>query len=202
MNFGLYIIITNPVLPHTRIAEICVRQNIKFLQLREKDMDDKTFSNIASDILSITKNSNTMFIINDRVNLCRLINADGVHIGQDDMPFHEAKSTLKKDAIIGVSTHNIEQAKTAIANNPTYIGFGPIYKTPTKKIPDPVVGCDLLTEVLNFSKIPVVAIGGIDEFNIHEVIKAGAKNICMVRALMNSFDFEDKLKKINDLINK
>ena len=237
MDFGLYVIITEPLLPYGKVAEICVKHNIKFLQLREKEKDDRELLKIAREIKSITKDSETKFIINDRADICLLSDADGLHLGQEDISFEEAKQILPKDKIVGISTHNLEQVKKAAispAGNagilptgnagilpassinagkmpafpedkmptllPDYIGFGPIYKTPTKKRPDPVVGCELLRQILTISQIPVVAIGGIDENNILEVLKAGAKNVCMVRDLMKTIDFEKKIIKINDII--
>ena len=200
MNFGLYIIMTKPILPYTEIAEICVRQNIKYLQLREKDTDDRALLSIARDIKSITKASATKFIINDRADICLLSDADGVHLGQDDISFPDIKRILPDDKVIGLSTHNFEQATSALSLNPDYIGFGPVYKTPTKQKPDPVVGCENLKHIISISQRPVVAIGGIDESNIHEVLAAGAKNVCMVRYFMESRDLENRIKKINELV--
>ncbi len=200
MDFGLYVIITKPVLPYTNIAEICVKHKIKYLQLREKYLDDKKLLAIAKDIQSITKNSETKFIVNDRVDICLLSNADGVHLGQEDLPCDEVVKILPKDKIVGISTHNIEQAKQALLQNPDYIGFGPIYKTPTKEKPDPVVGCNLLKEVLTIANKPVVAIGGIDEDNIDEVLTSGAKNLSLVRFLMNTHKFEERIIIIKEKI--
>ena len=202
MDFGLYIIITKPVLAHTRIAEICVRQKIKYLQLREKSLNDKELLQIARDLKSITKDSQTMFIVNDRVDICILSDADGLHLGQDDISICDVKKLLHKKIILGVSTHNLQQFKEAQNLDLDYIGFGPIYKTPTKLNPDPVVGTDMLNNILPTSKIPVVAIGGIDEDNISEVLNAGAKNLCMVRALMNTSDFENKIIRIRETMSK
>jgi len=194
-TLDLYIIITKPVLKYTQIAEICVRNQIKYLQLREKDIEDRELLQIARDISSITKNSDTKFIINDRVDICLLAGADGVHLGQDDISFADAKRLLPLDKIIGLSTHDLTQATEALKLDPDYIGFGPIYATPTKRKPDPVVGCELLSEVLKIATIPVIAIGGIDDTNIQNVIIAGAKNICMVRYFMETEELEERIKK-------
>ncbi|MCL2062778.1 MAG: thiamine phosphate synthase [Candidatus Cloacimonetes bacterium] len=209
MDFGLYIIISNPVLAYSKIAEICVRQKIKYLQLREKDLDDRKLLAIAREIKSITKDSETKFIINDRADICLLSEADGLHLGQDDISFQDAVDLLPKGKIIGISTHNIDQALNALKFNPDYIGFGPIFKTPTKKKPDPEVGCDQLKQIITISHnlnksqdIPIVAIGGIDENNICEIISTGAKNICMVRAFMSNNDFEKKIIKIKKYLER
>ena len=201
MDFGLYVIITKPALSYRQIAEICVKQEIKYLQLREKDLTDKELLRVAIEIQQITKNTKTCFIVNDRIDICLLSGADGVHLGQEDIDFKFAGSILPKNKIIGLSTHNFEQAKLALRHRPDYIGFGPIYKTPTKKNPDTVVGCEKLKSVLTFADIPVVAIGGIDDTNIGEVLATGVKNICMVRYLMETTDLEYRILKIKELLD-
>ena len=202
MNFGLYVILTKPILPYAEITEICVKHKIKYIQLREKNIDDKQLLTIAKTIKSITNGTDTKFIINDRADICMLANADGIHLGQDDISLADAKKILSNDKIIGLSTHNILQAKQAISEKPDYIGFGPVYKTPTKEKPDPVVGCDLLKQVISFSTVPVVAIGGIDETNLNEVLSTGAENICLVRYLMETTNFEEKLIYIKNKLER
>jgi thiamine-phosphate pyrophosphorylase len=150
--------------------------------------------------VSITKGFDTKFILNDRIDLCILSDADGVHLGQDDISARDARKLLPEGKIIGLSTHNIRQAEEALKANPDYIGFGPIYQTPTKLKPDPVVGCASLQQVLNFAHVPVVAIGGIDDTNIHNVTNVGAKNVCMVRYLMECEDLEERIVKIKSLL--
>lgn len=168
-------------------------------------MSDKNLLAIAREIVSITKNSETKFIINDRIDLVLLSDADGVHLGQDDLNIESARKLLPKDKIIGLSTHNLKQAEIALLSNPDYIGFGPVYKTPTKKIPDPVLGTTQIAELLKLqtkmnNHIPFVAIGGIDENNIQEVLNSGAKNLSLVRYLMESENLESRINQIKSLI--
>ena len=199
-EIGLYVIITNPSLPCKRIAEICVEKGIKMLQLRDKFSDDKTLLTTAKEIQAIVKGSCTKFIINDRLDIALLADADGVHLGQDDISIEDARRILGNDKIIGLSTHSLEQARIALAKNPSYIGFGPIYPTPTKQIADPVVGTSLLKEVLEIAEIPVVAIGGIDENTAIEVIEAGAKTFCAVRYLMECEQLAERIDYINSMM--
>ena len=199
-NFGLYVIITNPTLPYNKIAEICVKHNIKYLQLREKDLSDRELIRISHIILDITKNSQTQFIMNDRTDLAKVLNC-GLHLGQDDLPIEEARKMIN-NLPIGLSTHSIIQANEALEKNPHYIGFGPVYKTPTKAKADPVVGLNLLKEVISFSTVPVVAIGGIDDTNLDSVLDTGAKNLAVVRYLMQSNDFENRLKYLQSKIEE
>ncbi len=199
-NFGIYLIISNPVLSYKEIAEICREEEIKYLQLREKDMPASEIIKVSREIMSVLKGSSTKFIINDRPDLAMASEADGVHLGQDDIPVEFAEKILGKDKVFGLSTHNLDQAREALKKNPDYIGFGPIYKTPTKKIPDPEVGTDNLKKVLEFADVPVAAIGGIDETNIREVLDAGAKNICLVRYFMQTENLRQRIRKIKQII--
>lgn len=195
-NFGLYLIITNPSLSYQEIARIAVKQNIKYLQLREKQLSDREIIQVSKEIMKITKGSATKFIMNDRADLAKLANADGLHLGQDDISLQDAQSIFGKDKIYGLSTHSFEQAKSAIQKNPDYIGFGPIFPTPTKAKADPVVGLASIKDVVQLSEIPVVAIGGIDESNVEQVVYAGAENICLVRYLMKHHNLEERLLNI------
>jgi thiamine-phosphate pyrophosphorylase len=195
-DFGIYVIITKPVLSYADIAGICVRTNVKMLQIREKDMCDRELLEVCRTIAPITKGTQTRFIVNDRVDIALLCNADGVHLGQGDVSIEDARQLLPAGKIIGLSTHSVEQAREAIAHHPDYIGFGPVYKTPTKKVPDPVVGTALLQQVVGFSPVPVVAIGGIDMQTLPSVLAAGAKNICCVRYLMETENLEERILKL------
>lgn len=201
MDFGIYIIITKPQLPYTTIAEKCVKNGIKMLQLREKDLSDKELVRIGREIKSITKGSETKFVVNDRPDIAVLCDADFLHLGQDDIAMEDARRVVG-DMRIGLSTHSIEQATVALAKNPDYIGFGPIYPTNAKAIPDKPVGINLLKQVLGIAKIPVVAIGGIFPDNIEEVIDAGARNIAMVRHFMQTNEFDSRVLEINKLLNR
>lgn len=201
MDFGIYIIITKPQLPYTTIAEKCVKNGIKMLQLREKDLSDKELVRIGREIKSITKGSETKFVVNDRPDIAVLCDADFLHLGQDDIAMEDARRVVG-DMRIGLSTHSIEQATVALAKNPDYIGFGPVYPTNAKAIPDKPVGINLLKQVLGIAKIPVVAIGGIFPDNIEEVIDAGARNIAMVRHFMQTNEFDSRVLEINKLLNR
>lgn len=201
MDFGIYIIITKPQLPYTTIAEKCVKNGIKMLQLREKDLSDKELVRIGREIKSITKGSETKFVVNDRPDIAVLCDADFLHLGQDDISMEDARRVVG-DMRIGLSTHSIEQAMVALAKNPDYIGFGPVYPTNAKAIPDKPVGINLLKQVLGIAKIPVVAIGGIFPDNIEEVIDAGARNIAMVRHFMQTNEFDSRVLEINKLLNR
>lgn len=195
-NFGLYIIMTRPVLPHTVIAEKCVSHGIRMLQLREKHMADRELVKIAKDIRSITKGTSTALVINDRPDIAAICEADYLHLGQDDITIEDARKIVG-NMKIGLSTHSIQQAREALEKNPAYIGFGPVYPTNAKERPDKPVGSGQLAEVLGFAGVPVVAIGGIFPENIDPVIKAGAGNIALVRYFMQTDRFDERVEEIN-----
>jgi thiamine-phosphate pyrophosphorylase len=194
-DFGLYVILTNPMLSHEQIAQICVDEGVKMLQLREKHLSDQELLTLGKKITKITKGTQTKFIMNDRADLALLIEADGVHLGQDDVTLKEARQIVGPDMMIGRSTHSLLQSKEAIEEGADYIGFGPIYKTPTKKNPDPTVGTDQLKEVVQFSPVPVVAIGGISPETLQPVL-AHSKNFAVVRYLMETEDVKNRISKL------
>ncbi len=197
-DFGLYVIATRPTLSYGRVAEICVERGIRYLQLREKHLSDRELLAAAHQIRSATRGTQTRFVMNDRADLALLAEADALHLGQDDISIEQARKIVG-DMPIGLSTHSIEQARQALKHSPAYIGFGPIYTTTTKAVPDPVVGTELLTEVLSFSDVPVVAIGGIFPENVESVLSAGARNICMVRHLMCD-QMGDRIAELQELL--
>jgi len=156
-----------------------------FIQLREKHASPRDFFEAAKPAIEIARKNNVMIIINDRVDIARALGADGVHLGQDDLPPNAAREVLGPDAIIGFSTHSVEQAIDAAGLPIDYIAIGPIFETRTKENPDPIVGLDGLAEVKkNIGNIPLVAIGGIDLDNVLDVLAAGADSIALVSAII------------------
>ncbi|MCK5147462.1 thiamine phosphate synthase [bacterium] len=186
-HFGLYVILTNPVIGYEAAAEAAVAEGVKYLQLRIKDSSADDILEIARNIRSITHDSPTKFIMNDDLDIAMAVDADGIHLGQDDLPIKEAR--LKWPAsnkIFGLSTHNASQALEAASKNPDYIGIGPVFATPTKVIPDPVVGLKEMERIIKSAQLTTVAIGGIDQANLPAVLSHGAINFCAVRAIMQS----------------
>jgi thiamine-phosphate pyrophosphorylase len=195
-DFGLYIIITKPELSYEEIAKICVRQNIRMIQLREKHLTDREIIEAGKRIKSITAGTNTLLVINDRVDLALAAGADVLHLGQDDLPIEEARKIAGDRLKIGLSTHSIEQVREALSHKPDYIGFGPVYPTNAKARPDAPVGIGMLKEVLSFADVPVVAIGGIFPENLDDVVAAGAKNVALVRHFMQTTETEQRIIEI------
>jgi thiamine-phosphate pyrophosphorylase len=185
-TFGLYAILTDPVKGYEYTAELFVDYRLPFIQLRMKKEPENVIRKTAEKLLSITAGSGSKLIINDHPDIAAAAGADGVHLGQDDTPYENARRIVGPDAIIGISTHSIEQTRSACMLRSDYIGIGPVYATPTKKKPDPVIGIDGMKKMLAAAILPAVVIGGIDLTNLREVLGAGAKNFCMVRQLMQA----------------
>jgi thiamine-phosphate pyrophosphorylase len=192
-DFGPYVIITDPVLPYRRIAEICVECGVRMLQLREKHLDDRGVLAAAAQITAVTRGTATRFVMNDRADLALLAGADVLHLGQGDISLADARRIVGPRMPIGLSTHTLEQARSAIAQGADHIGFGPVWATPTKDVPDEVVGLDLLREVVAFSPVPVVAIGGIFPENLSQVLATGARSFSLVRYLMSTPDLAERI---------
>jgi len=194
-DFGFYAILTDPLTGYEKCTEILVDYGIKFVQLRIKNETDDQVRRIAEILIKKTENTETKLIINDYANIAYECGAHGVHLGQNDMPFTDARKLLGPNAIIGLSTHSPEQTSQACALGPDYIGVGPVYPTPTKKIPDPVIGIEGMKKMVSISWVPSVAIGGINLANLRAVLEAGAKNFCMVRQFTQSTDPQKVLKE-------
>ncbi len=197
-DFGLCVIITRPKLSYADVARSCVECGVSYLQLREKDLSDREILAAAAEVLSVTRGTVTKFVMNDRADLALLAGADMLHLGQGDVTLTDARRIVG-DMPIGLSTHSLDQAREALALNPDYIGFGPVYPTTTKAIADPTVGTGLLQEVLTFANVPVIAIGGIFPENVETVTSVGARNICLVRHLMECDTREELERRIIEL---
>jgi thiamine-phosphate pyrophosphorylase len=197
--FGFYSVLTDPVKGYDYMTSLLADNRMPVVQLRMKDADDREIIETALRMRKITDGTETRLIINDSPKIAAEVGADGVHIGQGDMPYEEARAIVGNDAIVGISTHNVQQTLDACSKKPDYIGVGPVWTTPTKKIPDPAIGIDGMKEMLAASaasNVPAVCIGGIDLGNLAQVLEAGAKNFCMVRQLTRSEKPEYVLKEI------
>jgi thiamine-phosphate pyrophosphorylase len=175
---------------------LVVDYEIAFVQLRMKEAPEAEILKIAEKMREITSGTKTRLIINDNPNIAKAVGADGVHVGQNDMPYNEAKNIVGEEAIVGMSTHSVQQMRDACRLKPDYVGVGPVYATPTKKNPDPVIGLDGMKEMLTQATVPAVAIGGITLENLPQVLSAGAKNFCMVRPITTAQEPEQVLREI------
>lgn len=181
--------ITDPMISgisHAEQVGQLIDGGIELIQLRDKDSSPREFYEAAKDALDIAKPHHVRIIINDRVDIAAAIGADGVHLGQDDMPPALARKILGSDAIVGFSTHSVEQIRAALQLPIDYIAIGPVFATVTKKDPDPIVGLEGIRTARSLAgDLPLVAIGGITIDTICDVLSAGADSAAVIRALLS-----------------
>jgi len=168
---------------------------IRLIQLRAKAMTPVDFLRLACTTRTLTRSYDCTLIVNDRVDIALACEADGVHLGQEDLPLHAARK-LMGDRIIGISTHSTEQAKEAENSGADYIGFGPMFGTTTKATGYSARGPAMLRQVREAVKVPIVAIGGITEGNVNEVWQAGADAAAIISDLLGADHITDKVKRI------
>jgi thiamine-phosphate pyrophosphorylase len=181
----LYAIITQRFCKHGSVREIA-RQALAggadALQIREKEIEDDVLLAMAAELRELTDEMGRLLIVNDRPDIAALVGADGVHLGQHDIPIQEARRLLRTGAIVGKSAHTLDQARQAVTEGADYVAVGPMYATATKPH-EPQAGLDLLKQASGEIDIPIVAIGGITTENVSDVVQAGAACICVCSAI-------------------
>ncbi len=187
-DFGFYLVITNPVVGYAKCAEAAVRAGVKIVQLRMKHATREDVLREAREMRSVTRGTDTLFIVNDDPSIAAEAEADGVHVGQDDMSPSEVRAKFPQLKVVGLSTHNLDQVRASLVQPIDYIGVGPVYATPTKDIPDPTLGPEMAGRMIAASRVPAVAIGGINAETLPAVLAAGARNFAVVRAVCQSPD--------------
>jgi len=185
------------------VVKQMLEAGIKIIQYREKDMSMLRMYHECIAIRDLTALYGACFIVNDYIDLAMAVESDGVHIGQDDLPPEEVRNLVGNKIIIGLSTHSPEQADLAVKSGiADYIGVGPLYKTLTKKDVQPPVGLQYLDYVVAKHGLPFVAIGGIKEYNIGEVIKHGVTCVCLVTEITGAQNIGHKIQSVREEIAK
>lgn len=159
-----------------------VQADVDIIQLRDKTLTDRQLVETGRTLVGLTRGTRTRIIMNDRADLAVATNADGVHLGQDDLNVSDARRMVGAAKLIGVSTHSMQQARQAVLDGANYIGVGPVFRSKTKKF-ESHVGLELLRNVANEVKLPSFAIGGIDERNISDVVEAGFMRVALGAAV-------------------
>jgi len=199
---GLYVITDEELAPgrtHVEIARAALAGGAKLIQIRDKHASDRQFYEAALEIRRLTADAGALFFVNDRIDIAAVVGADGVNVGQSDLPVAAVRSILGPKAIIGQSCESIEQAIQAVRDEADYIGFGPVFATSTKLDTGEASGIEMLKRVCMEATIPVVAIGGIGLANIDAVASAGAASAAVVSAVVRA---RDMTSATADLINK
>ena len=185
----LYLLITESLCkrPWLQVAEQAISGGAECLQLREKELNGAEFFARARQLVALCRKHNVLCVINDRADIALLADADGVHLDQTDLPAREARKLIGANKILGVSTHNLDQAKQAVKHGADYLGVGPFFKS-TTKTRDFIAGPDYARQVAQAISIPAVAIAGINEQNVDEVLATGIKTVAVSSAICSADD--------------
>ncbi|KEI01170.1 thiamine-phosphate synthase [Clostridium botulinum] len=199
LNYKLYLITDRSFLDGRSLAD-CVENAIKggttLVQVREKNISTREFFNIAKEVQNVTSKYNIPLLINDRIDIALAINADGVHLGQSDMPIDIARKILGPTKIIGISAGNINEAKEAENNGADYVGLGAVFFTGTKRDIDEPIGLKGLNEITKNINIPSVAIGGINRENAKSVLETGVNGISVISAILNKDNIKQAAEEL------
>jgi thiamine-phosphate pyrophosphorylase len=169
------------------LLRAALRGGVDIVQLREKSLPQREIERSALTFRRLCDTHSALFVVNDDPDLARACNADGVHVGQDDMPAEEVRGAIGPDAIVGLSTHSEQQIAAASEQPVDYVSVGPIWETPTKE-GRLAVGLELISHAAANAPHPFFAIGGIDPSNAARVVAAGARRLCVVRAIRDAED--------------
>ncbi|HOL21388.1 MAG TPA: thiamine phosphate synthase [bacterium] len=193
---GFYFITDSTIAKKSVVDDVkaAVKAGVKIVQYREKNKSPRDMVVEALKIKEICK-KRAIFLINDRIDIAMAIEADGVHLGQDDIPCIYARKLLGRDKIVGITVHNVEEAIKAEKDGANYVGVSPIFSTRTKKDAREPLGTKVLKEIKSRIGIPVVAVGGIDLTNLISVLEAGVDGISAVSAVITKDDVEEECRK-------
>ncbi|HEU4686317.1 MAG TPA: thiamine phosphate synthase [Nitrospira sp.] len=195
----LYVILDPTVRPDRPLSDVlksAAEGGATLFQYRNKIASMKEQYAEALPLRRLAADLGVTFIVNDRCDLAMALEADGVHLGQEDFPYAEARLLLGPKRIIGVSTHNAEQVRQADNFKPDYIGFGPIFTPASKHDHDPIVGMEGLRAVRSLTALPIFAIGGITADDVPRVMQAGANGIAVISAVLTAADVRQAVSRI------
>ncbi len=198
-DFKLYFIADiKPGLAHspTDLITQAAAGGVDIVQLRYKGGSTRQLVELGQEIKPLLQAKNIPLIINDRVDVALALDAEGVHLGQDDMPVKIARRILGPDKIIGLSTHSLEQALAAQADGADYLAIGAIFSTDTKQMPTPPLGTEILQKLAQQIHIPWLAIGGINQSNLSEVLQAGVRRIAVASAIAEAADITEASREL------
>jgi len=186
-NVKLYVLITNTCCHGSvrEIARAAIAGGADAIQLRAKDIPDAQMLAMAAELRELTDETGKIFIVNDRPGIAAIVGADGLHVGQMDLPIAEVRRLLRPGAIVGRSTHNIDQARAAVNEGADYISVGPMFPTTTKDA-GPIPGPELLRQAVEEIPVPIVPIGGITVDNVGQLLKVGAQRVAVCSAVCSA----------------
>ena len=182
-----------------RMTEAMIEGGVDIIQLRAKEVAHDAITKLGRELREITGRRNVPLVINDHPEIARDVGADGVHVGQDDLTISRARGIAGTRCVVGKSTHSIEQAVAAADEGADYIGFGPLFATPTKPDYAPI-GIDEIREVHARVRVPIFCIGGIKLDNLPQVIAAGARRVVIVSGLLQALDIAEYASRAKELL--
>jgi thiamine-phosphate pyrophosphorylase len=196
---NLYLLATEAQCPHGLGPAIraALAGGVNVVQLREKDMPERRLLEVGRRIRAWTCETGALFIMNDRADLAVAVDADGVHVGQDELPVKEVRAIVGPQRLVGVSTHTLEQARQAVLDGADYLGVGPVFASATKSF-ESLAGLDLVRQVAAEISLPWFAIGGINADNIAAVVEAGARRIAVSHAILSAEDPEKATRTLRE----
>ncbi len=203
LDLSVYVITDRRLAEDRSILDVvraAIRGGATVIQLREKEATTREMVELGQALLQITREAGVPLIVNDRVDVALAIDADGVHVGQDDMPAAIARRLIGPDKILGVSAETVEEALAAQRDGADYLGVGDIYGTTTKPDAGPPIGLEGLRRIVEAVTIPCVGIGGITPENAAAVVKAGAAGVAVVSAVMAAPDPEEATRRLRDAV--
>jgi thiamine-phosphate pyrophosphorylase len=184
------------------VMEEAILGGVDIIQLRDKKSHKREVLEKARVLQALAKKYDIPLIINDHIDVALAVDADGIHLGQDDLPLSEARKIMGRDKIIGISTHKIEEAREAEKGGADYIGVGPIFETKSKEdVVDPVTTA-YIQQVAHEISIPFVAIGGIKLHNVEQVLDAGATRICMISEIVGAEDVKGTCEVFSTILEQ
>lgn len=198
----LYVLVTESLCRASLVGtvrEACAG-GAQVIQLREKRLDDRRLLALAREVRRLTRTAGALFIVNDRPDIARLSEADGVHLGQDDLPIHEARRIVGPAALIGVSTHDLEQVRRAVLEGASYLGIGPTFPSQTKDF-TAHPGLDFVRQAAAETSLPTFALGGITAANVGQVLAAGAHRIAVSHAICAAEDPRNAAAALRSLVD-
>lgn len=187
---------------HAEVVRAAIAGGATAIQYREKEASTREMVESARELREVCRAAGVLFIVNDRVDVAMAVDADGVHVGQDDMPADLVRALIGPDKVIGVSAGNVPDALRAQADGADYLGVGAIYATATKADAGAPTGLAVLTEIRRHVKLPIVGIGGINLANTAAVIKAGADGISVVSAVVSADDVEQAARRLQEEVRR
>lgn len=203
VDWSLYVITDAQVIGArslVSVVESALRGGITVLQYREKKKSTRAMVEEATALAALCRRYRVPFIINDRIDVALAVDADGVHLGQDDMPLPMARRLLGPHRLIGVTVHNPEEIEKAQQDGADYISLAPVFATPTKPDHQTPMGVDGLKRLMAWVRCPAVAIGGIDAHNLRDVLQTGVNGVCVVSAVLGQDDPEQAARTLRTLI--